>query len=88
MFLKFPHNAPLSITQGAEAEQKMYMGEDEASGDDEKTSGIIVIESLSNIRTVASLSLENSRSEQFAEALHQEDPTPFRTNAIKGASRR
>ena len=86
MFLIFPPIAPLLITQGAEAEQRMYMGEDENSGDDEKTSGVIVIESLSNIRTVASLSLEDSRSAQFVEALYQEDPTPLRTNAIKGAS--
>lgn len=71
---------------GAEAEQKMFMGEDESSGEDEKNSSIIVIESLTNIRTVASLSLEASRSEQFALALQHEDPTPLLTNSIKGAS--
>ncbi|MGK3738332.1 MAG: ATP-binding cassette subfamily B (MDR/TAP) protein 1 [Bacillariaceae sp.] len=65
----------------------MYMGEDEHSGEDEKkNSGIIVIESLTNIRTVASLSLETSRSDQFAKALHYEDPHPLRNNLIKGAS--
>jgi ATP-binding cassette subfamily B (MDR/TAP) protein 1 len=71
---------------GAEAEQRMYMGEDESSDEDEKNSGVIVIESLTNIRTVASLSLEASRSEQFAEALHKEDPKPLWTNFMKGAS--
>lgn len=69
---------------GAEAEQKMYFGEEDVSDEDEKTSGIIVIESLSNIRTVASLSLEDSRSEQYAEALREEDPSPLRTNSMKG----
>jgi ABC-type bacteriocin/lantibiotic exporter with double-glycine peptidase domain len=60
------------------------MAEDEASDDDEKTSEMIAIESLSNIQTVASLSLEARCSEQYANALHQEDPTPLRTNFIKG----
>ena len=64
----------------------MFMGEDESSGEDEKNSSIIVIESLTNIRSVASLSLEASRSEQFALALQHEDPTPLLTNSIKGAS--
>lgn len=71
---------------GAEAEQKMYMGEDETSGEDEKNSSIIVIESLSNVKTVASLSLEDNRIEQFSQALHNEDPTPLLTNLIKGAT--
>eukprot|EP00536_Pseudo-nitzschia_multiseries_P017972 jgi/Psemu1/227243/e_gw1.1993.2.1 len=70
---------------GAEAEQRMYMGEDMDTGDDDgKSSGIIVIESLSNIRTVASLSLEDARSKQYAVALHNEDPTPVKSNWIKG----
>mmetsp|Transcript_32142 Transcript_32142/g.75589 ORF Transcript_32142/g.75589 Transcript_32142/m.75589 type:complete len:155 (+) Transcript_32142:4074-4538(+) len=63
----------------------MYMGEDMDTGEDEKSSGVIVIESLSNIRTVASLSLEDVRSEQYAEALHKEEPTPFKSNCAKGA---
>mmetsp|Transcript_14364 Transcript_14364/g.33440 ORF Transcript_14364/g.33440 Transcript_14364/m.33440 type:complete len:889 (+) Transcript_14364:1409-4075(+) len=71
---------------GAEAEQRMYMGEDENSDEDEKSSGVIVIESLANIRTVASLSLEASRSEQYVETLHKEDPKPLWTNLKKGAS--
>lgn len=71
---------------GAEAEQRMFMGEDAGTGADEKESGVIVIESLSNIKTVASLSLEATRSKQYAEALHQEDPTPLKSNCINGAS--
>ena len=62
----------------------MYMGEDVDTGEEEKTSGVIVIESLSNIRTVASLSLEDSRSKDFAMALRKEDPTPLKTNCVKG----
>ncbi|OEU13357.1 P-loop containing nucleoside triphosphate hydrolase protein [Fragilariopsis cylindrus CCMP1102] len=71
---------------GAIAEQKMFMGEDELTGEDDTNSGIIVIESLTNIRTVASLSLESNRSDQFAKALYDEDPLPLRNNLIKGAS--
>eukprot|EP00536_Pseudo-nitzschia_multiseries_P008603 jgi/Psemu1/325283/estExt_fgenesh1_pg.C_2200020 len=75
----------LNNGKGAEAEQRMYMGEDMDTGDDDgKSSGIIVIESLSNIRTVASLSLEDARSKQYAVALHNEDPTPVKSNWIKG----
>lgn len=69
-------------------EMKMYYGEDE--GDDEKidanSPGAIVIESVSNIRTVASLSLENERVEKYSRALEKEDPHPARTNAVKGTS--
>ena len=64
----------------------MYMGEDETNDEDEKSSGIIVIESLTKIRTVASLSLEANRSDQYAKALQREDPTPLWTNLKKGAS--
>ena len=76
---------------GAEAEMQMYMGDDEGDiiqvEDIDKTSAAgIVVESLLNIRTVASLTLEKRRSREFVEALHREDPTPFRTNAIKGST--
>jgi len=62
----------------------MYMGEDIDTGADQTSSGIIVIESLTNIQTIASLSLEATRSEQYAEALLQEDPTPLKSNCING----
>lgn len=69
---------------GAEAEQNMYFGEDIDTGEDEKKSGIIVVESLSNIRTVASLTLEETLAEQYRVALRQEDPVPLRSNFVKG----
>jgi ATP-binding cassette subfamily B (MDR/TAP) protein 1 len=74
---------------GAEAEMQMYMGEDEGDAhavDDQETSGGIVVESLLNMRTVASLSLEDVRKKKFVNALHHEDPTPMRSNAIKGST--
>lgn len=65
---------------------QLYYGEDE--GDDEdidaKSPGGIVIESVSNIRTVASLTLEEERVEEYEHALAKEDPHPLRTNTIKG----
>lgn len=67
----------------------MYHGEDESGGgaDDERhSSGRIVIESLTDVRTVASLSLEETRREEYAAALAREDPHPFRSNAIKGST--
>ena len=64
---------------GAEMEMKLYLGEDEgdSSGDvDLNSPGGIVVESLMNIRTVASLNIEQERSKQYSEALRAEDPTP------------
>lgn len=72
--------------QGAEAEQKMYFGDDIDTGEDKKKSGIIVVESLSNIRTVASLTLEETRAEQYCIALQEEDPAPLRSNFVKGVT--
>ena len=64
----------------------MYYGEDE--GDDEQidanSPGAIVVESVSNIRTVASLGLEEERAEAYAVALDRADPHPLRSNLIKG----
>jgi ATP-binding cassette subfamily B (MDR/TAP) protein 1 len=75
---------------GAEMEMRMYMGEDEADESADKvgtkSAAGIVIESLLNIRTVASLTLEKSRRQEFVEAMRREDPTPFRTNLIKGST--
>lgn len=69
-------------------EMTMYYGEDE--GDDEEmdanSPGGIVIESLSNIRTVASLTLEEDRAEQYVHALEHENPHPNRTNIAKGGA--
>jgi ATP-binding cassette subfamily B (MDR/TAP) protein 1 len=75
---------------GAEAEMQMYMGEDDGAAHGEhvdvKSSGGIVVECLVNIKTVAGLTLEDSRKQEFVEALRNEDPTPFRSNAIKGST--
>jgi hypothetical protein len=71
---------------GAEMEMKMYMGDDEGDDEhiDEHSPGGIVIETLSNIRTVASLTLEEKRAAEYFQALVDEDPRPIRTNAVKG----
>jgi hypothetical protein len=70
-------------------EMKMYMGEDEGDDEhiDEHSPGGIVIETLSNIRTVASLTLEEKLATEYLQALVDEDPRPMRTNAIKGMYR-
>jgi len=71
---------------GAEMEMRLYVGEDE--GDDRQVDehgpGGLVIETLSNMRTVASLTLEQSRAERYAHLLRSSDSHPFRTNIIKG----
>lgn len=72
---------------GAAADTQMWQGEDESSHDmEEQSSGRIIIESLTNIRTVASLSLEDSRKDKFKVMLQHEDPHPFRTNIVKGST--
>ena len=69
-------------------EMQLYYGEDE--GDDEdidaNSPGAIVIESVSNIRTVASLNLEEERAIVYEKALEREEPHPVWTNLIKGAT--
>ena len=72
---------------GAAMEMKMYMGEEEALEDDnEHSSGAIAVETLTNIRTVASLSAEQERVQEFDTALNVEDPNSLRVNVIKGSS--
>ena len=71
---------------GAEMEMKMYMGEVEiAEDEDEHSSGAIAVETLTNIRTVASLSAEQERVHEFDAALRTEDPNSLRANVIKGS---
>ena len=78
------------IAFGAYMEEKMWMGEDEGDVEDtkvdEKSAAGIVVESLLNIKTVASLTLEKARCQEFTSAMKREDPTPFRTNTIKGGA--
>mmetsp|Transcript_10425 Transcript_10425/g.19043 ORF Transcript_10425/g.19043 Transcript_10425/m.19043 type:complete len:442 (-) Transcript_10425:697-2022(-) len=73
---------------GKALEIKAFMGEDEDETEDPKanSSAGIVVESLSNIRTVAALTIEGKRLEQFEKAMEREDPHPIRTNAIKGST--
>jgi len=72
---------------GAEAEMQMYMGEDEVEEEDvENSPGGIVVETLLNIRTVASLTIEDMRSDEYSKALIHEEPHPMRTNFVKGST--
>lgn len=70
-------------------EMKMYMkGEDEGDDDmldDEHSPGGIVIESLLNIRTVASLTLENTKLRGYHDALLAENRKPLLNNLLKGS---
>lgn len=66
----------------ARARVKMFLGEDEGAykQEEEKSSGGIIIETLSNIRTVASLTIEEIRSKSYLEALHKEHPDSISIN--------
>mmetsp|Transcript_26009 Transcript_26009/g.46896 ORF Transcript_26009/g.46896 Transcript_26009/m.46896 type:complete len:1444 (+) Transcript_26009:100-4431(+) len=69
---------------GAEMEMKMYMGEDdEEVKEDEDGPGAIAVESLLNIRTVASLSLESIRLNDYTEALIKKNPQSLITTCKK-----
>lgn len=74
---------------GGEMEMRMYMGEDEVEETvdkvDQKSASGIVIESLLNIRTVASLTLEERRRAEYAAAIRRENPTPVKTNVVKAS---
>lgn len=72
---------------GAEMEMRTYLGADEGDvkNQDEHSPGGIVVETLSNMRTVASLVLEHKRAEEYDLALQCEDPHPIRTNIVKGS---
>lgn len=68
-------------------EMKMYMGEDAAADEKmegENSSGSIVVETLMSIRTVASLSIERMRSNEYVRAINLESPSSLKSNAMKG----
>lgn len=74
---------------GAYMEMKMYMGEDDA--EDEKVelegnSGGIVVETLMSMRTVAALSIERMRSDEYVRAINIESPNSLKSNLLKGAA--
>jgi ATP-binding cassette subfamily B (MDR/TAP) protein 1 len=62
------------------------VGEDEGAGGDESDDGAgsIAVETLLSIRTVASLAIENMRSQEYAAAIKREDPSSVMTNLKKG----
>jgi len=72
---------------GAEMEMRTYLGEDEGDANqiDEHSPGGIVVETLADIRTVASLTLEPKRAEAYAHALAEEDEHPVRNSILKGS---
>jgi ATP-binding cassette subfamily B (MDR/TAP) protein 1 len=69
-------------------EMRTYLGEDEGKDEvqDEHSPGGIATETLGNMRTVASLSLESSRADEFDRALREEEKHPIRENFIKGTA--
>mmetsp|Transcript_23996 Transcript_23996/g.35489 ORF Transcript_23996/g.35489 Transcript_23996/m.35489 type:complete len:1339 (+) Transcript_23996:92-4108(+) len=70
---------------GAAMEMKMYLGEDEGDkGADKSGSGGIVVETLLNIRTVASLTIEHIKSDEYASALQAEHTGSLKSNVLKG----
>jgi len=71
---------------GAVMEMKMYLGEDEGDLSDggENSSGGIVVETLLNIRTVASLTIEKMRTDEYARCLRAETAGSLKTNLLKG----
>lgn len=74
---------------GAAMEMKMYLGEDEsgeAAQDEKRSSGGLVIESLLNIRTVASLTIEKMVSSEYSTLLKKENPHLIKTSFFKGVA--
>lgn len=67
---------------------KTYLGEDESTEEasDEHSPGGIVIETLNNMRTVASLTLEEERAAEYDRALTREDPNTVKSNLVKGSA--
>lgn len=74
---------------GAMMEVKMYMGEDDGSEAQDDTAsgpGAIIVETLLNIRTVASLTIENKRFQEYSQALERDNSTSLVTNTLKGGA--
>jgi ABC-type multidrug transport system fused ATPase/permease subunit len=73
---------------GKAVEIQVMMGDEKTIPDElpANSSGGIVVESLLNIRTVASLSIEEKRIANFEGALRRENPHPVRTNTVKGSA--
>jgi len=96
LFLSFYYMWPFALLTlailpfmgfGAYMEMKMYIGEDETADDQkeaENTSGGIVVETLMSIRTVAALSIEKMRANEYERAIMIESPSSLKSNALKG----
>ena len=70
-------------------EMKMYFGEDEAADnivETEDSSGSIVVETLTSIRTVAALSIERMRANEYERTINLESPSSLKSNALKGVA--
>jgi len=68
-------------------EMKKMLGEDE--GDDNAAEGInspggVIVETLLNVRTVAALTLEKNRFEDYKKALQREEPTVVKDSFMSG----
>ena len=63
---------------------KRMRGAEEDIEDGTDSPGAIVVESLMNIRTVASLTIEEDKGTEYAAALHKRDPNPLWSNFISG----
>ena len=76
------------MSLGKALEIQAFMGDEKKEDEDPKanSSAGIVVESLLDMRTVAALCIEKERIKQFDQALTREDPTPFRTNILKGST--
>ena len=76
------------MSLGKALEIQAYMGDEKQNDEDPKanSSAGIVVESLLDMRTVAALCIQPQRIRQFDEALTREDPTPLRSNIIKGST--
>ena len=72
---------------GAEMEMAMYYGEDEGDDNDIEgnSAGSVAIEALSNIRTIASLTLEEKKALEYKKALSSAHPHPIRSSFVKGS---
>jgi ATP-binding cassette subfamily B (MDR/TAP) protein 1 len=74
---------------GAIMEMKMYWGQEESANvkNEENSPGAILVETLLNIRTVASLVIEPIREREYSKALAKEDTVNgARTAFLKGAA--
>lgn len=70
-------------------EMRLYVkgsdeGDDSILDDDEQSPGGIIIESLLNIRSIASLCLEEAKLKEYRKALRAENPRPFVNDFLKG----